>query len=86
MSTDEMNIAQYILFLVSELYLNRACSDGALDEEQTDMAKEMLTLVQDWQGDAIEEGDDWELEIPYSVKTKGGDKLKITVIIEAEVV
>jgi hypothetical protein len=75
-----LNIAQKLLSLASDLYLEKACSEPD-PQSQKGLAEEMFSVIKDWQPET--EGQDWEFVMPLSLRVKQ-KKLKITVTVETE--
>jgi hypothetical protein len=78
---EEMDDAQRLLFLASEIFLGEATPDGPDSESEEEIGQEMIEIVQSWEADA----EDYIFEIPMVVFNKKTRKrITLTLTIETD--
>lgn len=82
-TSEEMNAAQQLLYLASELYLSYAAPDGHDEEFEEEIGQQFLEIANQLGGD----GQDFDFEIPLVVKNKRtGKRFTLTLTIESDTV
>lgn len=78
---EEMDAAQQLLYLASELYLDYIAPDGEDEEFQEAIGQQFLEIAEQLGGN----GQDFDFEIPLIVKSKRtGKRFTLTLTIESD--